>query len=210
MNSFIEIPANNISIAKRKLKYGVGINDAAYNVQLKLSSQVLTCPFYRSWCDMLKRCYDKAHILKNPSYETCEVHFSWYRFSSFRNWMETQDWVGKELDKDILVEGNKVYSPNTCIFVAKNINSLLVFSNSIRGKYLLGVDKRPTQASYTASCCNGVGKKVHLGSFKTEQEAHQAYCTYKANLITEIANQQTDLRLKNALLRRAETIHLVA
>ena len=40
------------------------------------------------------------------------------------------------------------------------------------------------------------------------QEAHEAYCNYKANIIREVAKQESDIRVKNALLHRANTFHL--
>jgi len=39
--------------------------------------------------------------------------------------MERQDWEGKHLDKDILIPGNKIYSPDRCIFVSSLINLLI-------------------------------------------------------------------------------------
>ena len=127
MNTFEEIPAGNISIAKRTLKYGVGINDAQYQVQLRnTDNTLLTCPFYKVWSDMLKRCYSQTFLTKNPTYKGCYVCTPWLTFSNFRKWMETQAWKGKELDKDILIAGNKIYSPETCIYVPQWLNSFTI------------------------------------------------------------------------------------
>lgn len=210
MTKFIEMPANKMSIVKRSLKFGMGVNDATYIVQTKSANKTITCPYYRCWVDMITRCYSKSFQTRKPTYVGCSVAKEWLIFSNFRKWMETQDWQGKSLDKDLLVEGNKTYSPETCIFVSVRLNNLLGLRARQRGKYLLGVGKLNNSTNFYAQCNDMTGKSYHLGSFKTEQEAHQAYCAYKANLITEVANKQTDLRLKNALLRRAETIHLVA
>ena len=49
--------------------------------------------------------------------------------------MEQQDYDGKHLDKDLLVCNNKVYSPETCVFVPREINQFLTKSNNSRGKY---------------------------------------------------------------------------
>ena len=102
---------------KRSIVAGVGINDADYGIA--------GCPFYNRWLGMLQRCYGKAMQRLNPSYVGCSVCDEWLRFSVFKAWMEKQDWVGMELDKDILVLGNKVYSPATCVFVTPKTNSLV-------------------------------------------------------------------------------------
>ena len=73
------------------------------------------------------------------SYKGVEVCEEWYNFQNFAEWCETQKFLnakdvkGKsyQLDKDILVKGNKIYSPDTCCFVPPEINSLF-----INAKYL--------------------------------------------------------------------------
>jgi hypothetical protein len=35
-----------------------------------------------------------------------------------------QDYIGKQLDKDIKIEGNKTYSPETCMFVTHRENAI--------------------------------------------------------------------------------------
>ena len=44
-----------------------------------------------------------------------------------------------QLDKDLLVKGNKVYNESTCVFLPKEINSVLTKSTASRGDYLIGV-----------------------------------------------------------------------
>ncbi len=112
---------------KGTLIYGVGINDADYPVNVttgegKKRQIQWRCPYYQKWVNMLDRCYGKTH---RPSYRDTEVCKDWHRFSNFLNWMQSQDWLGKELDKDLCVTGN-LYSPDTCVFLDKKVNMLLL------------------------------------------------------------------------------------
>ena len=75
---------------------------------------------------MLQRCYSESHLVRQPTYKGCSVCEEWLTFSNFKSWMEQQDWEGKQLDKDLLVYKNKIYSPETCVFVSSVINSFFV------------------------------------------------------------------------------------
>jgi len=207
-NDFEEIPASKSSISKRKLVYGVGTNDAKYIISRQNSlNKKCICPYYRVWVTMLQRCYDPKRHVYNPTYLDCTVCTEWLIFSNFKNWMEQRDWEGNELDKDLLHKGNKQYSSETCVFISQEINKLINNHSSQRGDYMLGVQRNLRGKPFKARCRLG-GKQKYLGSFTLESEAHEAYCKVKSKYITEIANQQTDVRIKSALLLRASEIHL--
>ena len=76
---------------------------------------------YSHWRGMLMRCYDQKYLQKYPTYIDCTVCEDWLNFSNFQQWYNKNYYEipGETmcLDKDILVKGNKVYSPDTCIFV---------------------------------------------------------------------------------------------
>ena len=76
---------------------------------------------------------------KNPTYKDVTCCKDWLLFSNFKRWMEQQDWEGKELDKGIIVYGNKMYSPETCAFVSRTTNSFVLENGTARGKCPLGV-----------------------------------------------------------------------
>lgn len=135
-------------MARRGKTCGIGINDADYITDRKeVIANPLTgeekvvhtrCIFFTTWRDMLYRCYSENLRYKYPTYKDCTVCEEWHLFSNFKAWMETQDWEGNNLDKDILYPGNKIYSPETCVFVSKLVNSFLVECNSKRGGSLIG------------------------------------------------------------------------
>ncbi len=77
---------------------------------------------YCCWKDMLKRCYTKKHLQKCPTYKGCTVVPEWHNFQNFAKWFEDNHIEGYHLDKDIKVEGNKVYGPDTCMFVSHSTN----------------------------------------------------------------------------------------
>ena len=118
-------PVSKRSLARRCLVYGFGVNDANYILRILKNNKVIgRCPFYTKWENMLKRCYSYKWHKQYPTYIGCSVCPDWRYFSKFRLWMQTQKWEGLELDKDLLVKGNKVYGPDTCCFLPQAINSL--------------------------------------------------------------------------------------
>ncbi len=203
---FPMIPASNMSLAMRKLIYGVGINDAWYVVRPEVGGKYYNCPYYKRWHSMIERGYPHRFKEKYPTYKDCTVCEEWHTFSNFRAWMEKQDWEGKQLDKDIILPDNKVYSPETCVFVSSNINNLLLDCGKSRGKYKQGVDINKDHGKFRVQCNKGVGNGKHVGYFPTEQQAYEAYVTYKHALILKVSSEQEDERVKNGLLLHADIL----
>ena len=190
--------------SKRKLVYGIGINDANYTVCPVVEGKRAWCPYYRAWTGMLERCYCSKFQAKQPTYVGCAVTNEWRVFSAFRVWMVAQSWEGMELDKDLLIPGNKIYSPDTCLFVSRAVNLLLTDHAAARGPYPQGVSWHKGGAKYQAKCSVN-GKRKHIGYFKTINEAEIAYLDFKSALIEDAAESQPDI-IKKALLRHAVAI----
>lgn len=192
-------------MSKRTMIYGIGINDADYLVKPRIegTNKRMSCPFYLRWKEMLRRCYSEKEHLRNPTYKDCEVVEEWKYFSNFKSWMENQDWEGKHLDKDILVPGNKTYGPNTCIFVEDKINLLLVKCDIRRGKYPLGVS--PAVRGDKIYYQSHMGRN-YLGFFDNILEAHRSWQIEKCNHIKQVASNQNNLVLKNALMEISNNI----
>ena len=195
---------------RNKLVYGIGINDADYNVHEYVLVDgnyklVWRCPYYRTWKDMLQRCYSEKLHLRHSTYIGCSVCDEWFTFSNFKKWMEQQDWDGKHLDKDLLKEGNKVYCPEYCLFVDQRINNFVTDSGAIRGEHMIGVHWHKRDGKFQANCSNPfTGKKEFLGYFTNELEAHIAWKSRKHQLAYQLADSEycNDLRLAEALRTR--------
>lgn len=189
------------------LVYGVGLNDADYVTQRYeqvdgKQKLVWACPIYQAWKRMLKRANCKAYLSERPTYQGVTVCKAWQTFSSFATWMKTQDWEGKQLDKDIIQPGNKEYSPDACAFVSNRVNSLLTNCSSQKGGSLIGVYWRPTERKFVARA-RSFGRSIWLGRFDKESEAHAAWQAFKADEIEREANTLSDQRVAHALLTRA-------
>ena len=154
--------------------------------------------YYRVWQDMIKRCYDKETIRKRPTYKNCSVCDEWHNFQNFAKWCDKNYYESNlkkesmQLDKDILFKGNKIYSPETCIFVPQRINSLFIKSDKARGDYPIGVTLRKDNGKYRSQCNVQYGeeprKQIKLGQFDTPEEAFFVYKQFKENYIKEVAD----------------------
>lgn len=201
---FKEIKPNKKSITQRGLVFGIGINDADYITKQIINGKEVRCPYYRRWVNMLKRCYSTSSKKDIRAYDGCTVCDEWLTFSNFKDWMAKHDWDGKELDKDIARYGNKVYSPETCIFVSADINRLLTDRRSRRGIYPQGVSRYRNGKSFFAGCSID-GKRVHIGTFDTEKEASDAYLTFKANHIYNVALKESE-PVKSCLIKISKSM----
>lgn len=187
----------------KKLIYGIALNDAGYSVQPVINGKRSTCPFYRVWFNMLTRCYNKSLHLKHKSYSECRVCEDWLIFSNFKIWMQSQEWRHKHLDKDILINGNKIYSPESCAFVGQEVNKFLTDRVNDRGDFLIGASWKSENGAFQSQCSNPITKKYeHLGYFDSDLKAHQAWKKRKHELACQLAEIQTDERVANALRTR--------
>lgn len=187
----------------RRLVYGVGVNDADYIVQPTINGKRVRCSFYRAWKEMLRRCYSVKSHKERPTYIGCSVALEWLIFSNFRAWMIQQDWEGNQLDKDILITGNKVYSPETCAFVSGQLNSFMANSGAARGEWLIGCYWNKQNKKFLARCNNPFTKKQEfLGYYDIQIPANLKWRTRKHELALVYADMQTDPRIAQALRTR--------
>ena len=175
--------------------YGKGINDVAnvWNYCQKA---------FQVWRSMLQRCYDEKYQKKEPTYIGCTVCEEWLRFSNFLRWFEDNYIDGYHLDKDIIHKGNKVYAPENCAFVPREINSLLLRRQAKRGDTPIGVKYDKRRGYYSANI-NYNGKTHFLGYAKSANEAFELYKISKEQKIKQTANKYKDLieeRVYNALM----------
>lgn len=190
--------------SKRKL-FGVGINDADYTQQIKArvdgkQKSVWICPYYKTWKAMLVRCFCNKARGAHLSYTGNSVCEEWLTFSKFKAWMETQDWEGKQLDKDFLSKDCKIYSPETCLFISQELNKLLIDKTSTNGKYSQGVSFHKRVGKFQAQVSVGMGKKpVHLGYFTDEAAAHGAWLVAKAEALILVLESIEDERVFKVL-----------
>jgi hypothetical protein len=158
-----------------------------------------TTPYYRIWIDMLRRCYNNNFQKKFPTYKDCTVCEEWHNFQNFAEWYENNHYeINDEqvhLDKDILIKENKLYSPETCIFVPSCINLLFLKNKLNRGNLPIGVIYKKDTNKYIAKfthTVNGSKITVNIGVFNTPENAFKAYKLYKEKEVKCIANLYKD------------------
>ncbi len=191
-----------------KLIYGVGISDSGeFKRTVVIDGKQVRTKEYRLWSHMIERCYSEKCQQKNPTYIGCSVSEDFKYFQYFAKWCQGQFGFGTQgyqMDKDILLRGNRLYSEDSCVFVPQRINSLLVKCDAARGDLPIGVYWRTQDQQYRAQCQDGLGWRIHLGCFTTPEDAFQAYKVFKEDLIKQLANEYRDVidpRVYNALMQ---------
>lgn len=149
---------------------------------------------YKTWNGMIKRCYDKKSLEKDKTYIGCTVCEEWLCFETFEKWYNNNyyecDGELMNLDKDILFKGNKIYSPDKCVFAPKRINCLFIKSDKLRNG-LIGTTKK-YNGKYKAQYPIATNGKRTTKTFISELEAFNAYKQAKEKYIKQIADEYYD------------------
>lgn len=164
---------------------------------------------YSKWCQMLQRCYNEEHA----GYETygargVVVCDEWHCFQNYAAWHSENYIDGYELDKDLLSPETRVYSPETCCFVPREINRVIVGKVSRKAGLMenlpTGVVLSPS--GYKAKIGNSLTKTVERSEFfDNPEDAFLAYKKRKLEVVKELAELYygqglISKRVRNALL----------
>ena len=171
---------------------GVGIIGNKYPSRIK----GVVVKEYDIWTTMLQRCYSAKFKERNPTYKDVICCEEWLLYENFYEWLHNQSnfekWLNGEkwcVDKDILIKGNKIYSPSNCCLVPHIVNGLFEKGEAIRGDLPIGVGK--SKKKFQARCRNPFTKQVErLGNYPTAEEAFYIYKEYKENLIKRVAKEE--------------------
>lgn len=185
-----------------RLVCGVGINDRKYPSKANGAAK----KEYTLWSAMIRRCYAEKALIRNQTYIECTVSENFKSYSYFYEWCQNQIGFGIngwDLDKDILIKGNKIYSEDICVFLPSCLNTITLSVKSRRGQYPIGITYKKDKRVYAARI-EADGKRVHCGSSVDMMKAFAIYKKAKESHIKIKANEYRgviDPRAYDALMK---------
>lgn len=187
--------------------YGVGIIGVGEYAVSKNGKQVRE---YKVWKGMLERCYEEKTKEARPTYRDCSVISDWHNYQNFAGWYHKnypENKTSHHLDKDLKFIGNKIYSPDACMFVTPMVNTFITSRDALRGDLLVGVTVEKKSGRFVVKCNNPfTTTNEYLGCFVDEIEAHLAWRERKSELAYELAMTQDREEVKQALLNWKEAL----
>jgi hypothetical protein len=139
---------------------------------------------------MRSRCYNPKTQTKKPTYIGCGIHPDWHDYSNFVDWCEANYVEAYFLDKDLLIDGNKVYGPDTCVFVPIEVNNLLLVPVMRQRQYPAGVELKSGKFRATVYC----NRDLKRGTIRaTPEEAYADYIDMKTKHVESVLAKHPDL-----------------
>ena len=174
------IPNKNFS--GRKV-FGVGVNDSSFQTSFYNGGLPVKHRAYSSWSNLLQSCYSPKFLEKHPALSGYSVCDEWLYFSNFFKWWKDNYVEGWEIDKDMLVTGNKIYSPETCVYIPESLNKFINLKSGLSSKYPIGA--HASGKKFQAEIRNELGVRTRIGRFDTAEEAHSAWLERKLLMAIE-------------------------
>lgn len=160
-----------------KTYFGVGYRgEGGYKMHGQLT--------YNKWSNIMVRCYNPQYKVDHPTYDGVYCCDEWHNYQTFCKWAYDQVGFGEkgfDLDKDLLFKGNKVYSPDTCVFIPQELNKIL--GNTGAGR---GISTRSDLNGKWMVRCNTIDGEIYLGCHE-KSVALKIYQNFKLNYLEERA-----------------------
>lgn len=147
---------------------------------------------YEVWRGIMRRCYKEEHQNKRArTYKDCSVNPIWHNFQNFAYWFYNHPYrqEGWQLDKDIMVSGNKEYGPLRCTFVPSDVNVLTTTTKAKRGKYPIGVYFKKDVGKFRSQLATYGGFQKLLIESHDPNECFLAYKKAKEQYMKEVGEQ---------------------
>lgn len=178
-----------------KSVYGIGVVGNKYEVQQNNGKRTRE---YAAWRNIIKRSFNDEYKKEHPTYKDVTCCNEWLYYPNFYEWLHSQEnfikWIDNikwSVDKDILVKGNKIYSPKTCCLVPQNVNCLFTKRDNDRGDCPIGVTYNKKSNKYWAQCENQLtNENSYIGSYDTKLKAFEAYKERKECIIKQVAQNE--------------------
>jgi len=162
-------------------------------------------PIFNAWCNMLKRCYTNSE----RNYSDVFVCDDWQCFQNFATWASDKHFKDANLDKDLLTDSRE-YSPSSCCFLPKEINTSLALERKRNKDNSLPLGVYKSKKKYR------VGIRTKDGdSFGTMEEAMDEYCKRKqinleklAEKYDDVLSEKSKMRLVNYVKERIKPRHI--
>lgn len=170
--------------------YFRGFNGQGYIGVGKYNSNLIANPAYSKWMSIWRRIgqIDKPDF---ATYVDCKMDVRWESLQDFSEFYHScpyrQD--GWELDKDLIVPGNRIYGPDTAAYVPVEINA---FIKTRKRKAHLPMGVNVNRAFFSAAIRID-GKETYLGNFVTPEEAYVAYKEAKEKEASRLADKYDGL-----------------
>lgn len=164
--------------------YDIGVND--WSGKVRINGKLI--PEYTLWRSMLQRCkqFKDSGVYCHGDWTSMTLFIS--SVGGIENYDKAinDNW---QLDKDILIKGNKFYSEETCCFVPREINLLLTKRQKCRGDFPIGVVWHKPSNSIVAQLSTGESGTKYLGMFRNEVDAFNRYKIEKEKYIKIVAEK---------------------
>lgn len=185
------------------LIHGIGFNDLKYTT--RIPGTKIVCPIYSRWRNMIVRCYSEDLKSKHITYKDCRASENFLKYSYFRDWYFEQ--VGSSnpkanIDKDLILKGNKIYSEDNCLLLPYEINHQFIKRDNERGDFPIGVTWNKNENVFKAQV-NIDGKRTCVARTDCKIEAFMAYKKAKEDYLKVLAERyksEIDPRAYNALM----------
>ena len=149
---------------------------------------------YKSWSELLKRSYSEKYHTIQPTYKDVTVCDEWLNFQTFAKWFEENYVEGWHLDKDLLSDESKIYSPDTCIFVPRALNNFMSNKYSTNTSGYTGVSWDKSISKWRSEINSAkTNKSIYLGGFTDILDAAKAYTESRKEQAEVLKEQMKDL-----------------
>lgn len=133
---------------------------------------------YNIWKHMMERSYDPKYHERFPTYKNVTTCKEWHNYQNFSKWFDENYIKDFHLDKDLLQEEieNKIYSPETCIFIPDFLNYFIksIFSTNTSG--YTGVTYDKPSGKWMVTIYDYIRKvNVNKGRYKNIEDAIEVY-----------------------------------